>query len=384
VHAFGRFARVVALVVGGRVPPDVSGTFSHIGSRQSTIDSRQSVKLRCAPAFVLLGLASPAMMMQMRLLMVLLGHLAICVSGGRNGKIGPAPALSERDWDDWTAFVLKEGTCRMYVLIMLTGMFALRCGEACMLCTEDIRLDDDPPHLVVKAERGRGKSPGTVPIMQAQAELLKMWMAQGVEQVRRRKTNQHSGQKEVVDFFEFPETGRIFASRGMYKGVKTQQQHLGYHAVWAAVSKLSAMYAKQNDHHSRVWEGIRSHSGRATKITLLMGEGISLACSMRYARHAHDSIRTHLRYGRLTCSHIYKYLQAEQERQSPTAQKRKNSTEDVAVDGESKNGLEGSTLKDIIEWFRAGLLSEAEFKCAKAALPCFRGVSENCDMLLKA
>ena len=45
---------------------------------------------------------------------------------------------------------------------------------------------------------------------------------------------------------------------------------------------------------------IRPHSGRATLITELMGEGLTTAMSMKYARHAPGSVRVHLRYGRLT------------------------------------------------------------------------------------
>jgi integrase len=102
-------------------------------------------------------------------------------------KLGPAPALSAGDWDHWTTFILNNHTSRMYVLIMLTGMFALRCQEACMLNAEDIQLDNDPPQLVVKSEPGRAKSPGIVPIMPEQAELLKLWMRHGVTKIDRKR-----------------------------------------------------------------------------------------------------------------------------------------------------------------------------------------------------
>ena len=45
---------------------------------------------------------------------------------------------------------------------------------------------------------------------------------------------------------------------------------------------------------------IRPHSGRATLITELMGEGMTTAMSMRFARHAPSSVSVHLAYGRLT------------------------------------------------------------------------------------
>ena len=45
---------------------------------------------------------------------------------------------------------------------------------------------------------------------------------------------------------------------------------------------------------------LRPHSGRATLITELMGEGLTTALSMKYARHAPESHKVHLKYGRLT------------------------------------------------------------------------------------
>ena len=45
---------------------------------------------------------------------------------------------------------------------------------------------------------------------------------------------------------------------------------------------------------------LRPHSGRATLITELMGEGLTTALSMKYARHAPSSYKVHLKYGRLT------------------------------------------------------------------------------------
>lgn len=49
---------------------------------------------------------------------------------------------------------------------------------------------------------------------------------------------------------------------------------------------------------------LRPHSGRATLITELMGEGMTTAMSMKYARHAPGSIKVHLRYGRLTLKDV--------------------------------------------------------------------------------
>jgi hypothetical protein len=49
---------------------------------------------------------------------------------------------------------------------------------------------------------------------------------------------------------------------------------------------------------------LRPHSGRATVITELMGEGLVTAMSMKYARHAPGSFKVHLGYSRLTLADV--------------------------------------------------------------------------------
>jgi len=49
---------------------------------------------------------------------------------------------------------------------------------------------------------------------------------------------------------------------------------------------------------------LRPHSGRATLITELMGEGMTVALSMKYARHAPGSQKVHLRYGQLSLADV--------------------------------------------------------------------------------
>ena len=61
--------------------------------------------------------------------------------------MGQAPALTTRDWNRWVKFVLENHTTQMAVLIEFTGLFALRCGEACALKTSDLMLQANPPQL---------------------------------------------------------------------------------------------------------------------------------------------------------------------------------------------------------------------------------------------
>ena len=43
---------------------------------------------------------------------------------------GQAIALNNCDWKAWLQFVLDNHSCQLYVILWLTGAFALRCTEA--------------------------------------------------------------------------------------------------------------------------------------------------------------------------------------------------------------------------------------------------------------
>ena len=263
--------------------------------------------------------------------------------GAKKMKLGRALALSQADWDSWLQFIMDRGSCRLWVLLTLTGMFALRCGEACMACAEDFELDHDPPRLVVRSEPGRSKSPGDIPILPEQREIIETWMRDGVVADRSQTVNQHGGTRVFKDHFKWPKIGRLFAGRDVCGDKRTKKDHLGYHAVYVAVRDLYDKFTQEMPHLAVQWQRLRTHSGRATKITLLMGEGVSLSMSMRFARHAHDSIRKRLQ-GML---------------QTPTQ---------AALLAPERTGLEGCGLGELISWREKGLLSESEFEKAKALL----------------
>ena len=309
--------------------------------------------------------------------------------------LGQAVALTFEDWNAWTQFILKERGPRMYVLIMLTGMFALRAGEAAMLKRSDLMMDMTPPRLNIPKEKGRGKSPGQVPIMPEQLQLLRTWIDQGVTSVRRKMLNQN-GAKDVRETYKIPEKGRLFAAKKKYKKKKVKRDHLSYHAVWDAVHTCARKFCTAYPSAAAKWEQLRTHSGRATKITLMMGEGIALSMSMEYARHAKNSIKTHLGYGRLTTAHVHQYLLKERAKQigmlTDMVAKRDKGAEPVAaaaetrkrVTGKQQKGeqaekrtktddpaediLHGCSLKDIMEWYSSGKLSKEEFDKVKARL----------------
>ena len=262
---------------------------------------------------------------------------------------GQAPALTNDDWQKWLTFVRENHSCRMYVLLMLTGMFALRCGESCMLNAQDFLMTRQPPVLRVPQEPGRAKSPGDVPIMPDHCEMLKDWMSKGVT-IRRVRENQH-GIKHKEDTYIIPSSGRLFRGR---RGAKAN--HISYAAVWAAINKLSKKFDEA--HPNNGFQKIRSHSGRATSITLLMGEGMPLAVTMRFARHQPSSVRTHLKYGQLTCDHVRDQMMKVRRADAGDRQV------DVVADPRP-DVLKGCTLRELVGWFQEGLIDDVQFEAAK-------------------
>jgi len=110
--------------------------------------------------------------------------------------------------------------------------------------------------------------------------------------------------KKKKDTFKAKKKGFIFASR---KGA--QQKHMTYQAVYNVMRELAPKFAdhlkaSKEKHDAAVLRTIRPHSGRATFITQLMTSGMTLAHTMKAARHAPSSVRVHLRYGQLTVQDV--------------------------------------------------------------------------------
>ena len=264
---------------------------------------------------------------------------------GDSRAVGQAPALSTRDWARWVKFVLENHTTQMAVLIEFTGLFALRCGEACALNASDLLLKSNPPQLRVRKKKGSGKSPGNVPITAEKVEYLQQLQHEGISCNRQGK-NRH-GSWEIKDTFKIPSEGPVFASKKNKR--KKKSKPITYHAVWAAVNKLAKAFAKKfpgND-----FEKIRSHSGRATAITSMMGQGVSLPMSMKFARHKPGSLRVHLNYGQLTCMDVYRAVSnvGPCEPLAP-AMPQQGPSPDCQF-------LHGITLKNLVEWHDAGKLN---------------------------
>ena len=79
------------------------------------------------------------------------------------GSIGQAPALSKKVWKQWLQWLLDNAGARIYAIVLLTGAFGLRMGEALTLKAEDIDLQAEIPKLRVTGHTsGNRKSPGDV------------------------------------------------------------------------------------------------------------------------------------------------------------------------------------------------------------------------------
>ena len=72
----------------------------------------------------------------------------------------------------------------------------------------------------------------------------------------------------------------------------------------AEVGPVDHLLAKKVKHDAPLLRTIGPHSGRATFITQLMHSGVSLAHSMKAARHSPSSVRVHLRYGQLSLEDV--------------------------------------------------------------------------------
>ena len=219
---------------------------------------------------------------------------------GRKGcRLGQAPALSRALWKKWLDWLLHTAGPRMYTAVMFTGAFGLRCSEALTLRREDVVLNGTVPRLRIMGRMpGSKKSPGDVYIRKRHWEQMRTLVMHGVT-AQRSRGHKH-GKAKFEETFTLPKKGYIFKSRR-----RSGKNHLSYHAVYKHVRRQAPKLLQhlKKSCPTEEWgeeiAALRPHSGRATLITQLMGEGMSTALSMKYARHAPGSVKVHLRYGRL-------------------------------------------------------------------------------------
>ncbi len=227
--------------------------------------------------------------------------------GPAKKRRGQAPALPVRLWKVWLQWLLEHAGPRVFFVVFLTGALGLRCSEALALKREDIKLDADIPKVRVTGDtQGAKKSPGDVYVRKQHLSQLQKFLKEGItaEKVRRHKHGKGKGKLITTKmFFKVPTSGYIFKSRE-----KAKAPHLHYMAVYTQVRKEAPKFYKHlKKSGEKLCEDaakLRPHSGRATLITELMGEGMVTAMSMKYARHAPGSFKVHLGYGRLSLSDV--------------------------------------------------------------------------------
>lgn len=223
------------------------------------------------------------------------------------GRVGQAPALRQQQWKLWLEWLKERAGPRAWLAIFLTGALGLRCSEALTLKRENIHLEGAIPKITIEGQvPGSQKSPGEVYVRKQHIEILRQVFSEGVHVQRVRGHKHGKGQLKHIAYDQRwtpPRTGCIFQGRaGGAKG------HMTYHAVYQQIKRQIAKFArflksKKLPVGPEVAK-LRPHSGRATLITELMGEGMCTAMSMKYARHAPDSFKVHLKYGRLTLDDV--------------------------------------------------------------------------------
>ena len=222
-------------------------------------------------------------------------------------SLGQAPALPLKMWREWLNWLRETAGPKIFFVVFLTGAFGLRCGEAVALKREDINLEAVIPKLVVAGESaGARKSPGAVYVRAQHVKVMKKWLREGIPNTRTKKHKHGKGKGKTIcvdETYVIPRKGYLFPSRR-----KAIRPFLHYHAVYDHVRRQAPKFLAHLQKTQRQWgteiARLRPHSGRATLITELMGEGLTTALSMKYARHAPSSYKVHLKYGRLTLQDV--------------------------------------------------------------------------------
>ena len=209
---------------------------------------------------------------------------------------------SGQAWAEWLK-LWAEWLRKIYFIVFLTGALGLRCGEALCIKREDLALEATIPKAIITGEhKGGRKSPGDVYVRKQHLMKMRKWLRNGISCVRRKKHKHGKGKKKEItlkETYTFPKKGYLFPSR---KGAKMPFLH--YHAVYDHVRRQAPKFLQYLTKAGKEWgpevAKLRPHSGRATLITELMGEGLTTALSMKFARHSASSYKVHLKYGRLT------------------------------------------------------------------------------------
>ena len=279
-----------------------------------------------------------------------------------------ALALNKLWWGRWLDHVRQEAGSRMCFIIWLTSALACRAGEAVWLRrgrAGDVFLDGSAQDSAPTVHIRQGKSPGKVYLRPEYVADFKEMLKHGVTTHRRVGTKH--GQRTRLDTFKVPKEGFMFRTR---KG--SSLKHLGYHAVWAAVSRCAKSFSKK--HPGSNFDEIRSHSGRTSAITTMLGEGVPIHLSMKIARHANGSINLHLDYAQHTVDDVDAHFRQRGTKQLHTdadpLHKPDSAPNGKCTHVNQTTGLEGATLKDLVSWHVSGHLSKLEFERCKQQLPC--------------
>ena len=219
--------------------------------------------------------------------------------------MGQAPALPLKRWKEWLTWLLQTAGPKIFFVVSLTVAFGLRCGEAVALKRADLNLEAVIPKLVVTGESaGAHKSPGEVYVRVQHVKVMKKWLREGIPNSRKKKHKHGKGEGKIISVKET----YVIPKKGFRSRRNATRPFLHYHAVYEHIRQQAPKFLAHLQKTQRQWGAeiakLRPHSGRATRNTELMGEGLTTALSMKYARHAPSSYKVHLKYSRLTLQDV--------------------------------------------------------------------------------
>ena len=200
-------------------------------------------------------------------------------------KLGQAATLVGREWTDWMAHILQQGSCWLWVLSLLSFLFCLRVSEAVKLKHSDFSFRAATVHVEPLKKQKACRKP-----MLKEAKRILTWLK---EKGLKRKRTRRAGIRGVTvswDTWYWPKSGYLFpASR-----IDSVKKHRVKDTVCKTISRLRKSY-------EGVLAGrIRSHSARHSMINLLKTSGIPDQVGMLFARISDQDVYDV--YGNMTLS----------------------------------------------------------------------------------
>lgn len=183
--------------------------------------------------------------------------------------LGKAAALPGQLWSLWLLHVLKEGSCWLYVALLLTHVLCLRITECLRLQSRDFSFKTNSVLVGPLKKQAAVRKP----LLPEVKQVLKFLKEKGIT---RKRTTRKGARGEVtwIDRWRWPDQGQLFpTSRDDSYGTCRSKD-----TACKAVSRLRKTF------HEPVESSIRTHSGRHRMVNDLKSAGIPDEVGMAFAR----------------------------------------------------------------------------------------------------